>query len=84
MGERLYLERFIRFSAERARWVRGEVWHPEQLEETLEDGRLQLTLAVSHEAEILMNILRHGAHAEVVEPEWLRERVREEIVGMSK
>lgn len=78
-------ERFevtIRFSAERARWVRGEVWHPGQRQEELETGELQLTVPVSHEAEIVMEILKHGSHAEVVAPKWLRERVREEIEAM--
>ncbi len=46
------------------------------------DGALQLTIPVSHAAEIMMEILKHGAQAEVLEPAWLREKVREEIENM--
>ncbi|NVN90370.1 MAG: WYL domain-containing protein [Desulfuromonadales bacterium] len=74
----------VRFSSERSRWVRDEVWHPDQRQEILEDGGVQITLPVSHEAEIMREVLKHGAHAEVVEPEWLRERIGEEILLMVK
>lgn len=80
-------ERFsvtVKFSRERARWVRGQLWHPEQREEELETGELQLTIPVSHEAEILMEVLKHGSHAEVLEPEWLREKIGKEIDDMRK
>lgn len=80
-------ERFevtIRFSAERARWVREELWHHGQSVMELETGELELTVPVSHEAEILMEVLKHGSHAEVIEPQWLRDRVKEEIEGMRK
>jgi predicted DNA-binding transcriptional regulator YafY len=33
----------------------------------------------SHEAEIMMEILKHGSHVEVLEPEWLREKVLNEM-----
>jgi predicted DNA-binding transcriptional regulator YafY len=39
---------------------------------------------VSHEAEIMMEVLKHGAHVEVIERVWLREKVKEEIDGMKK
>ena len=74
----------IRFTAERARWVRDEIWHPDQHQQTLEDGGLLLTLPVSHEVEIIREVLKHGAHAEITEPGWLREKVREEILSMVK
>lgn len=72
----------LRFTPERARWVRGEIWHKDQRTEEGADGALLLTIPVSHPAEILMNILRHGAQVEVLEPEWLQESVRKEIEGM--
>jgi predicted DNA-binding transcriptional regulator YafY len=74
----------LEFSSERSRWVRGEVWHPEQRMEELETGGLRLTVPVSHEAEIMMEVLKHGAHVEVIERVWLREKVKEEIDGMKK
>jgi predicted DNA-binding transcriptional regulator YafY len=31
-----------------------------------------------------MEILKHGSHVEIMEPEWLREKVKEEIGRMTK
>ena len=44
-----------------------------------EDGSLVLNLPASHEAEIMMEILKHGSHVEVLEPEWLRGKVAQEL-----
>ena len=69
----------LRFSPERSRWIRGEVWHEGQSEELQEDGSLLLTIPASHEVEITMEILKHGSHVEVMEPEWLRGKVFTEL-----
>jgi predicted DNA-binding transcriptional regulator YafY len=69
----------LKFSPERSRWIRGEVWHVGQTEELLEDGSLVLTIPVSHEAEIMMEILKHGSHVEVLEPHWLKEKIFGEL-----
>jgi len=75
-------ERFdvvLRFTPERSRWVKEEVWHEAQREEVEDDGSLVRTVTASHEAEILMEILKHGSHVEVLAPAWLRDKVIEEI-----
>ncbi|NJD37167.1 MAG: WYL domain-containing protein [Geobacter sp.] len=54
---------------------KGEVWHEGQTEEMQEDGSLILNLPASHEAEIMMEILKHGSHVEVLGPEWMRGKV---------
>jgi len=69
----------LKFSPERSRWIKGEIWHEGQTEELLEDGSLLLTIPASHETEILMEILKHGSHVEILEPTWLREKVVEEM-----
>ena len=69
----------LRFTPERSRWVKGELWHEEQVEVVEADGSLILSIPVSHEAEIIMEILKHGSQVEVLEPKWLRERVIEEM-----
>ena len=69
----------LRFTPERSRWIKGEIWHEGQSEEVHEDGSLTRTISVSHEAEILMEILKHGAHVEVLKPEWLKEKVVMEL-----
>ncbi|CAH2032186.1 helix-turn-helix transcriptional regulator [Trichlorobacter ammonificans] len=71
----------LKFSPERSRWVRSELWHEGQTEELLEDGSLILTIPASHEVEIMMEILKHGSHVEVLEPEWLRGKVADEIAA---
>lgn len=69
----------LRFSAERSRWVKDEIWHEGQSEVIAEDGSIVRTVPASHEAEILMEILKHGSHVEVLEPDWLKAKVTKEM-----
>lgn len=69
----------LRFTPERSRWVKEEIWHEGQREEIEQDGSLVRTIVTPHEAEIMMEILKHGSHVQVLEPEWLREKVVEEL-----
>jgi len=71
----------LRFTPERSRWIRGEMWHEAQSEVVQDDGSLVLTIPVPHDQEILMEILKHGSHVEVLEPVWLREKVVKELKG---
>lgn len=74
----------LRFTPERSRWIKGEIWHEGQTEEIMEDGSLVRTIPASHEAEITMEILKHGSHLEVLEPEWLRDKVVAELHSAAK
>ena len=74
----------LRFTPERSRWIKGEVWHEGQREEAQRDGSLVRTVPVSHEAEIMMEILKHGSHVEVLAPAWLREKVVKEMKAAVK
>lgn len=65
----------LRFSADAARWVRAEVWHPEQEGRELADGGWELRVPYGATPELEMDILRHGEHVEVVGPPALRRRV---------
>jgi predicted DNA-binding transcriptional regulator YafY len=67
------------FSAERARWVADERWHPKQVGQFQTDGRYELRIPYRDHRELLMDVLRHGAHVEVLAPEVLREAVRVEL-----
>ena len=69
----------LRFSAERARWVADERWHPEQAGQYLVDGRYELHIPYRDERELVMDILRHGAEAEVVKPDALRTAVARQL-----
>jgi len=65
----------LRFTPERSRWIKGEIWHEAQTEVIQDDGSLVRTIPVSHEQEILMEILKHGSNVEVLEPKWMREKI---------
>lgn len=66
----------ILFSAKAARWVADEHWHSKQEGRFLPDGRYQLKIPYSNAKELLMDVLRYGADAEIVEPENLRQQAR--------
>ena len=75
----------LRFTAERARWVADETWHPEQSGRFLPDGRYELLVPYADDRELVGEILRHGPEVEVLGPDSLVEVVRErlaEAVGL--
>jgi predicted DNA-binding transcriptional regulator YafY len=67
----------LRFSAERARWVGSEIWHPDQRGAFDPDGRYTLELPYRDDRELLLEILKHGPGVEVLAPDALRAKVRE-------
>lgn len=69
----------IRFSAPVARLVRERIWHPTQELRPQEDGSIELTLEVPINYEIVSWILGFGATAVVLEPESLKDRIRQEL-----
>ena len=69
----------VRFTEEQAPYIRERIWHPSQTLEELDDGRVVLRLRAGGLYEIKSWALSFGAAAEVLEPEELREAVREEI-----
>lgn len=72
-------EAVLRFNSSIAPWVISSVWHPNQKLESLADGGALLRVPYSHEKELLMDILRHGADVEVVGPESLRSSIAEAL-----
>jgi predicted DNA-binding transcriptional regulator YafY len=69
----------VRFSPERARWVCREQWHPRQQSSWLADGRYELRVPYHHPEELLMDLLRYGPEVEVIEPQSLREAIRQRL-----
>jgi proteasome accessory factor C len=65
----------LRFSSERAQWVSKEVWHSKQVGRWLLDGSWEVSVPYSVAHELVMDILKHGPHVEVLEPESLRREV---------
>lgn len=69
----------LRFSAERARWVRRETWHPEQKGGFDKQGRYTLEVPYSDDRELVMDILRHVPEVEVLAPAALREKLTQRL-----
>jgi predicted DNA-binding transcriptional regulator YafY len=68
----------LRFSAERARWVATEAWHPQQRGSVDGEGRYLLELPYADDRELVQDILRHGGEVEVLAPPELRRKLRAE------
>lgn len=77
-GERVQWAR-LRFSAERARWVAAESWHPEQHGEFDEEGRYELRLPYTSDVELSSDILRHLPDVTVLGPPSLDAEVRRRV-----
>ncbi len=69
----------LRFTAERARWVSVEQWHPQQKGRFETDGTYVLEVPYSDSRELVMDVLRYGPDVEVVAPDALRGAVREQL-----
>ncbi|OSM08739.1 putative Helix-turn-helix type 11 domain-containing protein [Magnetofaba australis IT-1] len=69
----------LRFSPENARWVAHERWHSQQQGTFDKEGRYVLRIPYAQDTELIMDILRHGAGVEVLEPATLRMRVMERL-----
>ncbi len=75
----------LRFTAQRARWVAAETWHPKQRGRFEADGSYLLELPYADSRELAMDILRHVPEVEVVEPLGLREEVAAKLrMGIEK
>jgi predicted DNA-binding transcriptional regulator YafY len=70
------------FAADIAEYIREKIWHESQNIESLSDGAIIFEAEVAGIAEIKFWILKWGAKARVIEPESLREAIRDEAAGM--
>jgi len=74
----------LRFNPYRARWLRHEIWHPDQVMEEQPEGSLILRFIVTDFREVKLRILQYGADVEVVAPERLRDEILGELGRMVK
>lgn len=72
----------LRFTPERSRWVAQEHWHPNQKGTLEKDGSYVLEIPYADDRELIMDILKFGAEAEVIGPTSLKRRVKAEIGKM--
>ena len=66
----------LKFTSERARWVAGEIWHPQQETSTGADGSYVLSFPYSDDRELIGDIMRFGADVQVLAPPALRSKVQ--------
>ena len=71
----------IHFTPDAARWIADEIWHPAQQQRALPDGGLELSIPYAHPRELLMDVQRYGADAEVIAPPELREQMQGMLTG---
>jgi proteasome accessory factor C len=74
----------LQFTGTAAREVSRENWHPKQQGQWMDEKTFRLTIPYGHSRELLMDILRWGDDAEVIEPEELREAVKITVTRMQK
>ena len=74
----------LRFTAEAARWVSAQVWHPKQRSQVEKDGSYLLEIPYANDRELVMEILKFGADVEVLAPASLRGRVSEALSAGSR
>ena len=71
----------LRFTPARARWVASEQWHPKQKGHLEQDGAYLLELPYADDRELIMDILKYGPDCQVLAPDTLRQRVREQAAA---
>jgi proteasome accessory factor C len=69
----------LRFTAERARWIAAEQWHPQQQAVWMPDGSYELSLPYHRDEELILDILRYGPDVEVMGPQTLRKTVADRL-----
>jgi predicted DNA-binding transcriptional regulator YafY len=66
------------FDRKTSAWAKDRVWHPSQQVKQCKGGRMQMTLRVADTPELIGWLLSFGAGVQVVSPQSLRQKVREE------
>lgn len=74
----------LRFSPEKSRWIRDQIWHRDQKQRYLKDGSMEISFPVSEFSEIQREILRHGSDVEVIRPKALRRLIKSEAEEILK
>ncbi len=74
----------LRFTPEKSKWIKGQIWHKDQNVKLLEDGSLEISFPVSDFSEIKREILKHGDAVTAIKPEGLRELIKAEAVNIAK
>ena len=71
-------EVIIKFTPEKSKWIKDQIWHKDQKTKLLKDGSLEISFPVSDYSEIKREILKHGDAVVVIKPKALRDLIRAE------
>jgi len=74
----------LRFTPEKSKWIKDQIWHKNQKVNLLKDGSLEISFPVSDFSEIKREILKHGDAVTVIKPESLRELIKTEAINIAK
>jgi len=74
----------LRFTPEKSKWIKDQIWHKDQKARYLRDGSLELSFPVSDFSEITREILKHGDAVEVIKPKTLRDLIKAEAEKIVK
>ena len=74
----------LRFTPEKSKWIKDQIWHKDQKVTPLKDGSLEISFPVSDFSEIKREILKHGDQVEVIRPRTLRDLIRGEAEKIAK
>ena len=74
----------LRFTPEKSKWIKEQIWHKKQKVKLLKDGSLELSFPVSDFSEITREILKHGDAVEVIKPKTLRDLIKAEAEKIVK
>ncbi len=69
----------LKFSAEAAKWVADEQWHPDQKGQFDINGCYELEIPYSDPRELIQDILKHGPSVEVISSSKLRKQVQKKL-----
>ena len=74
----------LKFTAQRARWVQHEEWHPDQKGTLHKDGSYTLEVPYSDERELIGDILRMGSDVKVLKPASLIKQIKDTLQKVQK
>jgi predicted DNA-binding transcriptional regulator YafY len=74
----------IRLSAQAARWLEEDPWHPQQTLEPNADGSVILRVTAYHDMEIIQRVLRLGTEAEVLSPDRCRKAIAKTVQELAE
>ncbi len=72
----------VRFTADKARYIKERIWAKGQIITDLDDGKIDLELKTSGWFDVKKWIMSFGAEAELLEPEERRAELAEEFVSV--